>query len=51
MLQAMRYLRSQGMDNALLYVDDQNPTCAIKLYEKVGFKVYHKSAVYELQLV
>jgi len=47
---AMQYLKSQGMENALLYVDDQNPTRAIKLYEKVGFRVYHKSAVYELQL-
>lgn len=47
---AMQYLKSQGMENALLYVDDQNPTRAITLYEKVGFRVYHKSAVYELQL-
>jgi len=47
---AMQYLKSQGMENALLYVDDQNPTHAIKLYEKVGFRVYHKSAIYELQL-
>lgn len=51
MLQAMHYLESQGMETALLYVDDQNPTCAIKLYEKVGFKVYHKNAVYELQFM
>jgi ribosomal protein S18 acetylase RimI-like enzyme len=51
MHRAMRYLGSQGMENALLYVDDQNPTCAMKLYEKVGFTVYHKNAVYELQLV
>lgn len=50
MLQAMRYLKSKRMENALLYVDDQNPTCAIKLYEKVGFEVYHKSGVYELLL-
>jgi len=50
MLQAMRYLKSKRMVNALLYVDDQNPTCAIKLYEKVGFEVYHKSGVYELLL-
>jgi mycothiol synthase len=50
MLQAMRYLKSKRIENALLYVDDQNPTCAIKLYEKVGFEVYHKSAVYELLL-
>lgn len=51
MHRAMHYLESRGMENALLYVDDQNPTCAMKLYEKVGFTVYHKNAVYELQLV
>jgi mycothiol synthase len=50
-LRAMQYLKSQGMESALLYVDDQNPTHAIKLYEKVGFRVYHKSGVYELHLV
>ena len=51
MLQAMHYLKSLEMENALLYVDDENPTCAIKLYEKVGFKVFHKNAVYELRLL
>jgi len=51
MLRAMSYLKEQGMENALLYVDDQNPTHAIKLYEKVGFTVHHKNATYELQLV
>jgi mycothiol synthase len=49
-LRAMRYLKSLGIENALLYVDDLNPTSAIKLYEKVGFKVYHKSVIYQLQL-
>lgn len=51
MLRAMSHLKEEGMENALLYVDDQNPTHAIKLYEKVGFRVYHKNATYELQLV
>lgn len=48
---AMQDLRSRKMINALLYVDDQNVTGAVKLYETVGFKLYHTSAVYELQLV
>lgn len=48
---AMRHLKSLGMEDALLYVDDQNPTEAIKLYESVGFEVFHGNAVYELQLV
>ena len=51
MLRAMSYLKEQGMENALLYVDDQNPTHPIRLYEKVGFRLYHKNASYELQLV
>ncbi len=51
MLQAMSHLKTQGMEDALLYVDDQNPTQAMRLYEKVGFQVYNKSASYELQLV
>jgi mycothiol synthase len=48
MLKAMQTLKSQGMETALLYVDDQNPTGAIKLYESVDFAVFHKSNVYEL---
>jgi mycothiol synthase len=50
MRNAIRYLRSLGMENALLYVDNQNPTGAIKLYERVGFEIFHSNAVYELQL-
>ncbi len=48
---AMRDLKSMGMDTALLYVDETNPTGAMKLYERVGFTTYHRNAVYELQLV
>jgi mycothiol synthase len=51
MLRAMSHLKTQGMEDALLYVDDENPTHAMRLYEKVGFQIYHKSASYELQLV
>jgi len=50
MLQAMSYLKAQGMADALLYVDDQNPTEAKKLYEKVGFQTHLQSASYKLQL-
>jgi len=50
MYRAMSHLREQGMEDALLYVDDENPTHAMKLYEKVGFKVHHKSGSYELEL-
>ncbi len=48
---AMRYLKSLGMSDALLYVDEMNPTGAIKLYEKVGFRTLHKSVVFQLPLV
>lgn len=47
---AIRYLRSLEMENALLYVDNQNPTGAIKLYERAGFEMFYSNAVYELQL-
>jgi ribosomal protein S18 acetylase RimI-like enzyme len=38
------------MDDAVLYVDDMNPTGAIKLYEKLGFKAVTKNIVYQLPL-
>jgi len=38
------------MEHALLYVDDMNPTNAIKLYEKLGFKIMTKNIVYQLPL-
>jgi len=47
----MRYVKSLGMEDALLYVEDQNPTETIKLYERIGFGVFNRNAVYELQLV
>lgn len=50
MLQGMRILKDQSMESALLYVDDMNETKAIKLYEKLGFKVLRKNLIYQLQL-
>jgi mycothiol synthase len=50
MLKGMRMLKAQGMDDALLYVDDMNETKAIKLYEKLGFKALRKNLIYQLQL-
>jgi len=38
------------MTEAMLGVDDFNPTKAIKLYEKVGFKVVKKDFTYEKTL-
>jgi mycothiol synthase len=50
MLHSMQSLLDQEMDDAVLYVDDMNPTKAIKLYEKLGFKIMTKNIVYQLQL-
>jgi mycothiol synthase len=50
MLHMMQALKGLGMEDALLYVDDMNPTNAIKLYEKLGFKILTKNIVYQLEL-
>jgi mycothiol synthase len=50
MLHGMQLLKSFEMEDALLYVDDLNPTNAIKLYEFLGFKVLRKNIVYQLSL-
>jgi mycothiol synthase len=50
MLQAMQTLKDMEVEDALLYVDEMNPTKAIKLYEKLGFKVATKNIIYQLQL-
>jgi ribosomal protein S18 acetylase RimI-like enzyme len=50
MLHALKLLKNTEMDDAALYVDDMNPTGAIKLYEKLGFKILTKNTVYQLKL-
>jgi mycothiol synthase len=50
MLHMMQALKDLGMEHVLLYVDDMNPTGAIKLYEKLGFKTLRKSIIYQLPL-
>jgi mycothiol synthase len=50
MLHMMQTLKNLGMEDAFLYVDDMNPTRAIKLYEKVGFKTLRKSIIYQKNL-
>jgi mycothiol synthase len=50
MLHMMRTLKGLGMKDAFLYVDDMNPTGAIKLYGKLGFKTLRKSIIYQLNL-
>jgi len=45
-LHGMECLKSKGMTEAVLGVDDSNPTKAIELYKKVGFKVLYKDLTY-----
>ncbi len=47
MLHALETFRAKDMTKATLGVDDCNPTKAIGLYEKVGFKVKKKDLVFE----
>jgi len=46
MLASMKFLKDKGMSEAMLGVDDINPTKAIELYKKVGFTVYKKEPTY-----
>ena len=46
MLHALKLLKSKGMKEAELGVDDSNPTKATELYKKVGFKVVKKDLTY-----
>ena len=47
MLHSLEALQAKGMTKATLGVDNYNPTEAMRLYEKVGFKVKKKDLVFE----
>jgi mycothiol synthase len=47
MLHGLEVLKAKGMARAILGVDDENPTRAIKLYEKVGFRVKTKHITFQ----
>jgi ribosomal protein S18 acetylase RimI-like enzyme len=49
-LHVLEAFRAKGMTRATLGVDDYNPTKAIRLYEKVGFKVNKKDLIFEREL-
>jgi ribosomal protein S18 acetylase RimI-like enzyme len=42
MIHAMKFLKEQGMEEAMLGVDDTNITNAMKIYESLGFEVILK---------
>ena len=46
MLCGMGFLKTKGMKEVELGVDDTNPTRAIELYKKVGFKITRKELTY-----
>ena len=50
MLHGLETLKARGMTKALLGVDDYNPTKAIGLYEKVGFRPKKKDFIFEREL-
>jgi len=43
---SLQVLKEQGMSEAALGVDTQNPNGAYKLYESMGFRVYRSSTTY-----
>jgi ribosomal protein S18 acetylase RimI-like enzyme len=47
MLHGMNLLKAKGMTVAILYVDELNVTKAMRLYEKIGFKVARTEVAYE----
>jgi ribosomal protein S18 acetylase RimI-like enzyme len=49
-LHGLEFLRTQQMTKAMLDVDDLNETGALRLYEKIGFKVLEKYLTYEKSL-
>jgi mycothiol synthase len=46
MQHAMEFLKSQGMTEVQLGVDASNPTKAIELYKKMGFKIVRRNLAY-----
>jgi mycothiol synthase len=50
MLHGLETLKGKGMTKARLGVDDNNPTKAMALYDKVGFNVKKKDFVFEREL-
>ncbi len=51
LLRGMQLLKSEGMDTAVLGVDAENPSGALRLYESVGFASVQTSVTYSKDLV
>jgi mycothiol synthase len=50
MARCMTELKARGMTEAALGVDAENPSGALKLYEKMGFKVVKRATFYRKPL-
>ncbi|MEO6207896.1 MAG: GNAT family N-acetyltransferase [Candidatus Limnocylindrales bacterium] len=48
--EALRRLRAAGMHEAMLGVDADSPTGALRLYERLGFQIHSRSTAYRLIL-
>jgi ribosomal protein S18 acetylase RimI-like enzyme len=49
-LRSLKLLKAQGMTEAMLGVDMQNPNGALQLYESCGFKPMRRSTTYRKDL-
>lgn len=47
MIEGIKLLTAKAMSQVMLGVDDQNPTKAIKLYQKVGFQAIRKDLAFQ----
>jgi len=50
MLHSLERLRAKGMTKAILGVEDDNPTQAMRLYEKLGFSVKKRESILEREV-
>jgi ribosomal protein S18 acetylase RimI-like enzyme len=50
MLQGLERLKAKGMTRAILGVEDENVTQAMKLYEKLGFRVKKREIILEREV-
>jgi len=50
LLAGMAWLKTQGLTTAVLGVDAENPTGALRLYESVGMRPVSRRVLYERRL-
>ncbi len=50
MLHGLERLKGRGMTKAILGVEDENPTQAMRLYEKLGFEVKRREVILEREV-